>query len=102
LRRRHPSLTAYRFLGIVPGRGLPDVRWHGAKLGEPGWHDPDGGLLGFKLTGGHDEEDLHVILNTMDAAKPRRSPMRRAATARAHVGLSYSKLAGNCRRRECQ
>lgn len=70
MRRRHPSLTANRFLDgrLVPGRGLPDVRWHAAKLGEPGWHNPHGRLLAFKLTGGHDEEDLHVILNTMDAA----------------------------------
>jgi glycogen operon protein len=41
LRCRHPSLTANRFFSgaAVPDRGLPDVSWHGARLGEPGWHD---------------------------------------------------------------
>ena len=69
-RRRHRSLTVDRFLDgrPVPGRGLPDVRWHGAKLDDPGWHDPKGRLLAFTLTGSGDEEDLHVIFNMADAA----------------------------------
>jgi glycogen operon protein len=53
---------------LVPGRGLPDVRWHGAKLDDPGWHDPKGRLLAFTLTGSGDEEDLQVIFNMADAA----------------------------------
>ena len=70
LRRRHRSLTANRFFDgrLVPGRGLPDVRWHGANLDDPGWHDPQGRLLAFTLTGSGDEEDLHVIFNMADAA----------------------------------
>jgi isoamylase len=70
LRQRHRSLTVNRFFDgrLVPDRGLPDVRWHGAKLGDPGWHDPNGRLLAFTLTGGGGEEDLHVIFNMADAA----------------------------------
>jgi glycogen operon protein len=70
LRRRHRSLTSNRFFDgrPVPGRGLPDVRWHGAKLGDPGWHDPNGRLLAFTLTGAGDEDDLHVIFNMADSA----------------------------------
>ena len=69
-RRRHRSLTVNRFFDgrPVPGRGLPDVRWHGAMLGEPGWHDPHGRLLAFTVTGGVEEEDLHVIFNMADQA----------------------------------
>ena len=69
LRRRHRSLTVNRFFDgrPVPSRGLPDVRWHGAKLDDPGWHDPKGRLLAFTLTGSGDEEDLHVIFNMADA-----------------------------------
>ena len=69
LRRRHRSLTVNRFFDgrLVPSRGLPDVRWHGAKLDDPGWHDPKGRLLAFTLTGSGDEEDLHVIFNMADA-----------------------------------
>jgi glycogen operon protein len=46
---------------------LPDVRWHGAKLDNPGWHDPEGRLLAFTLTGSGDEDDLHVIFNMAGA-----------------------------------
>jgi glycogen operon protein len=65
LRRRHPSLTANRFFtgAAVPDRGLPDVSWHGARLGEPGWNDAGGQLLAFTLAGTGEEEDLHAILN---------------------------------------
>jgi glycogen operon protein len=69
LRRRHPSLTANRFFtgAAVPDRGLPDVSWHGARLGEPGWHDAGGRLLAFTLAGTGVEADLHAVLNMSDA-----------------------------------
>ena len=51
----------------MPDRGLPDVSWHGARLGEPGWHDAGGRLLAFTLAGAGAEEDLHAILNMSDA-----------------------------------
>jgi glycogen operon protein len=69
LRRRHPSLTLNRFYtgGPVPGRGLPDISWHGIRLDEAPWHDRQARLLRFTLAGlSGDEEDLHVVLHMGD------------------------------------
>ena len=92
LRRRHRSLTVNRFFDgrLVPSRGLPDVRWHGAKLDDPGWHDPNGRLLGFTLTGSGDEEDLHVIFNMADADVDVIVP--EIAGRRWHVALDSAQL----------
>jgi len=71
LRRRHACLTANRFFDGKPvaGRGLPDIAWHGVRLDEAPWDDPQGRLLRFTLAGlSADEDDLHVILNMSDAA----------------------------------
>jgi glycogen operon protein len=43
------------------------VSWHGARLGEPGWHDAGGRLLAFTLAGTGVEADLHAVLNMSDA-----------------------------------
>jgi glycogen operon protein len=69
-RRRHPCLTANRFFRgrPVPGRDLADVAWHGARLGAPGWGDPNGRLLAVTIAGTGDEEDLHLIFNMAEAA----------------------------------
>lgn len=72
LRRRHRSLTRNSFLSgkPVPGRGLPDVAWHGVRLHEPGWDDPTIRLLAYTLAGlDDDEEDLHIILNMCEAPR---------------------------------
>jgi glycogen operon protein len=69
LRRRHPSLVANRFFDgkAVPGRGLLDISWHGARLEEPRWDDREGRLLRFTIAGlSAAEEDLHVVLNASD------------------------------------
>jgi glycogen operon protein len=69
LRRRHPCLTANRFFTGVPvaGRGLPDIAWHGTRLGTPPWPEADGRFLRFTIAGlDAAEEDLHVILNMTD------------------------------------
>jgi glycogen operon protein len=69
LRRRHPSLTVNRFFtgAPTPGRGLPDIAWHGTRLDEPPWHEPPGRLLRFTIAGlDPAEEDLHAILNMTD------------------------------------
>ena len=43
---------------------LPDVSWHGAKLNEPLWHDPNAQILAYTLgRQGRDEGDLHIIFN---------------------------------------
>ncbi len=83
LRRRHRCLTANRFFRGAPvgGRGLPDIAWHGKRLGEAPWDDTRGRFLRYMLAGLlPDEEDLHVILNmsdeTVDAELPE-SPGRR-------------------------
>jgi glycogen operon protein len=72
LRKRHPSLRRQRFLTgrPAPGASLPDVAWHGERLHEPPWHDPDARLLAFTLAGTRpDESPLHVVLNMSDEAR---------------------------------
>jgi glycogen operon protein len=71
LRRRHACLTVNRFFDgkPVPGRGMPDIAWHGARLDEAPWHQGDTRFLRFTMPGlAGDEEDLHVILNMSDQA----------------------------------
>jgi glycogen operon protein len=83
LRRRHPSLTANRFFTgtPVPGRGLPDIAWHGTHLDAPPWQEADGRFLRFTIVGVEPaEEDLHAILNMTDrsvAIAPPDIPSRR-------------------------
>jgi glycogen operon protein len=65
LRRRHACLTANRFFDGRPieGRGIPDIAWHGRRLGAPDW-GRDTRLLSYTLAGlDEGEEDLHVIMN---------------------------------------
>lgn len=64
-RRRHPSLMRKTFLTGKPGGGrLPDVAWHGRRLNEPLWGDPDARVLAYTLGGLTEaEEDLHIMLN---------------------------------------
>lgn len=69
LRRRHFSLTSNHFFtgAPVPGRDMPDITWHGVRLNEPLWNDPQARVLAFTIAGQRDdEEDLHVILNMSD------------------------------------
>ena len=69
LRKRHGSLMRRRFLSGAPGSAarLPDVTWHGSRLGEPLWQTPDARILAFTLGGLTEEEpDLHVVLNMAD------------------------------------
>ena len=70
-RKRHPCLQRRQFLRGIRngGRRLPDVTWHGLRLNEPLWHDPDAQLLVYTLGGvTPDEEDLHIMLNMSEAA----------------------------------
>jgi len=71
MRRRHASLTSNRFYTgtSVPGRDIPDIAWHGARLNQPPWYDSTARLLAFTIAGvQRDEADIHVILNMSDAA----------------------------------
>lgn len=66
LRRRHRSLRRKTFLTgrATRGAALPDITWHGERLGEPPWFDPNARHLAFTLAGvDPDEPPLHVILN---------------------------------------
>ncbi len=56
---RHPDF----FDGRVNDRGLVDVAWHGCRLGQPGWNDPETRVLSFTLGGFGADADLHVIFN---------------------------------------
>jgi glycogen operon protein len=80
LRRRHPCLMGKRFLKGVARQGatFPDVTWHGVRLYEPTWGDPNAQILAFTLGAtGPDEEDLHIILNMSedDLGMPLPDPM---------------------------
>ncbi len=75
-RKRHPCLTHPRFLTGEPREGywFPDITWHGERLNEPSWDDPDGQLLAFTLGAVEPwEEDVHIILNMSD--RPRNCPL---------------------------
>jgi glycogen operon protein len=64
-RKRHASLRRRTFLtGKSNERGLKDIAWHGCKLNDPGWNDPNARALAFTLAGFDGEEDIHVLLNT--------------------------------------
>ncbi|EXJ14375.1 glycogen debranching protein GlgX [Imhoffiella purpurea] len=72
LRKRHPSLQRRHFLSgrVVPGRDLPDVVWHGHKLEDPNWDDPENQILAFTLAPARPEESmLHVMLNMSERAR---------------------------------
>ncbi|MFM0049680.1 glycogen debranching protein GlgX [Caballeronia grimmiae] len=66
LRKRHPSLRRRTFLTGRPASGQDhaDVAWHGERLNEPAWHDPDARFVAFTLAGTvADEAMLHIALN---------------------------------------
>jgi glycogen operon protein len=63
-RKQHPVLRQPRFFdGAKNERGLEDVAWHGCRLFEPGFEDPNSKVLAFTLAGMDGEADLHVMLN---------------------------------------
>jgi glycogen operon protein len=70
-RRRHPSLMRPRYLTgrLEVARGIYDITWHGFRLNEPLWQDPQAQVLGFTLAGcSSAEEDLHVVINMSEFA----------------------------------
>jgi isoamylase len=70
-RKRHPSLMRQRFLTGRPAEGmlLPDVSWHGARLNEPPWSNPDAQFLAYTLgRTSRGEADLHILLNMSEQA----------------------------------
>jgi glycogen operon protein len=51
------------YSGLCNSRGVPDLTWHGTRLGTPGWDEPDARALACTLGGEGDEPDLHVMMN---------------------------------------
>lgn len=51
------------FNGLGNDRGVPDLTWHGTRLDQPGWDDPDARALACTLGGEGDEPDLHLMMN---------------------------------------
>jgi glycogen operon protein len=70
LRKRHACLRRRRFLMGVPRNGsdLPDIVWHGTRLGEPDWADPQARTLAWALAPARVGEDLLYIAANMDDA----------------------------------
>jgi len=65
-RLRHRSLIVNHFYTgkTVPGRGMPDIAWHGVRLNQPPWKDSGTQVLAFTVAGlESDEADIHAILN---------------------------------------
>jgi glycogen operon protein len=63
-RKRYSTLRQGSFFsGARNNRGLADVTWHGTKLNQPGWDDPNARTLAFTLGGFDSDPDLHVMLN---------------------------------------
>jgi isoamylase len=68
-RKRHPCLMRKHFLtGKKKERAtFPDVTWHGTKLNEPLWNNPDAQILAYTLGRQQEgEEDLHIVFNMSD------------------------------------
>ena len=66
LRQRHPALRRHRFLTgkVLPVSNIPDISWHGKKLHQPQWNNPEAQLLACTISRVvPEEEDLHLIFN---------------------------------------
>ncbi len=40
-----------------------EVAWHGTKLNEPGWSDPEARALALTLAGSDGDADIHIMMN---------------------------------------
>ena len=77
-RKRHACLRRKRFLKgeKQKGRYFADVTWHGAKVDEPPWKNPDAQLLAFTLSGvTESEEDIHAVLNMSETSEQVELPL---------------------------
>ncbi|GER91746.1 hypothetical protein KDW_59080 [Dictyobacter vulcani] len=70
-RKEYPGVRRERFFtGSTDRSGKEDIEWHGCRLLEPGWNDPNSHVLAFTIWSGEAsaDADLHVMLN-MDTAE---------------------------------
>jgi glycogen operon protein len=63
-RRDNAVLHQPRFFdGSKNERGIADITWHGTRLNEPSWNDPEVRCLAFTLGGMDGGADIHVMMN---------------------------------------
>jgi isoamylase len=63
-RKAHPALWQPLFYtGKVNERGLPDITWHGTRLGDPRFGDPQGRALACTIAGFGGDPDVHIMMN---------------------------------------
>jgi isoamylase len=63
-RKSHVSLQRKSFFtGEADAQGLEDISWHGCRLYQPGWNNPNSRVLAFTLGAIEDTNDIHVICN---------------------------------------
>ncbi len=63
-RKSHVSLQRKSFFtGAADAQGLEDISWHGCRLYQPGWNNPNSRVLAFTLGAIEDANDIHVICN---------------------------------------
>ncbi|GCE28617.1 glycogen debranching enzyme [Dictyobacter alpinus] len=68
-RKAHPSIRRESFFtGSTDRSGKKDIEWHGCRLFDPGWNDPNSRVLAFTIWSGEADTDLHIMLN-MDFAE---------------------------------
>jgi len=70
IRFRHEFLDHFRgryFTGGINRFGVPEISWHGTRLHDPGWDDPNARCLAFTLGDldepNGEERNLHLLLN---------------------------------------
>jgi glycogen operon protein len=74
-RRNHPALRRETFFtGQITQRGLKDVDFHGCNLDQPGFGDPNSGVLAMTITDPGDGEDIFAIFNMEDESLPFQLP----------------------------
>ena len=77
-RKRHACLRRKRYLKgeKQEGHHFSDITWHGVKVNEPLWEDPNAQLLAFTLSAvAGSEEDIHVVLNMSDTSEQVELPL---------------------------
>ena len=75
-RKAHACLRRQRYFdGSKNARGLADISWHGCKLFDPGFNDPNARALGFTLAGADQQADLHVLMNMYHQPLPFEIPV---------------------------
>ncbi|PIE19510.1 MAG: glycogen debranching enzyme GlgX [Proteobacteria bacterium] len=64
-RKRHTCLRKSRWLDRerTNARGLPQIAWHGLRLGDPGLDNGFARAVAFTLGADNHESDLHVMIN---------------------------------------